>query len=325
MQALFLEDGALTYRSNYTQPTPAAGEALIRITLAGICSTDLELVKGYYPFTGVLGHEFVGIVEQCADATWVGARVVGGINISPDCNGSCGLRCPEQCPHRCTLGIVNKDGAFADYITLPTQNLLRVPDQLSDEHAVFTEPLAAAVRIAEQIAVRGQHIAVIGPGRLGMLNAQALRHASAHVTVFGRSAPSLTLANNLNFKTELGINPELHNQFDVVVETTANPAGLAYAVDLIRPNGTIVLKSTYANSADLTPLGSLPTLLARIVVDEITIVGSRCGPYDKALDLLTQQAIAIDPLIEETFALSDGLAAFEVAAQSGKRKILLRP
>ena len=153
MQAVYLQNRQLELHSSYPAPQPQAGEALIRITLAGICSTDLELVKGYYPYAGVLGHEFVGVVEQCEDAVWVGKRVVGTINLSPACGGECGLRCPEHCPHRVVLGIVNKDGIFAEYVTLPITNLLAVPDNVPDEAAVFTEPLAAAVRITEQTDV----------------------------------------------------------------------------------------------------------------------------------------------------------------------------
>lgn len=193
MNAIFLQDGVLSAETAHPIPQPQKNEALIRVTLAGVCSTDLELVKGYYPYTGVLGHEFVGVVEQCDDADWVGKRVVGTINVSPDCNGDCGLRCPEQCPHRVVLGIVNKDGVFAEHITLPTANLLAVPDGVSDEQAVFTEPLAAAVRITEQVDVAGQRIAVIGPGRLGLLIAQTLQQVGGNVTVFGGRHPRYSL------------------------------------------------------------------------------------------------------------------------------------
>ena len=324
MQALYLQDKQLSFRLNYKKPVRADHELLIRIELAGICSTDLELVKGYYPYDGVLGHEFVGIVEESADSSWIGKRVVGTINISPGCNGSCGMRCPEQCPHRTVLGIVNKDGVFADYITLPAANVLVVPDNVTNEQAVFTEPLAAAVRITEQTDVAGKQIAIIGPGRLGMLIAQVLRHFGGDVTVIGRSQKSLILPTDLGFTTRFHDALKL-GQFDMVVETTANPTGFQQAVDLVRPNGTIILKSTYANDPSKPLFDDLAALFATIVVNEITLIGSRCGPFDKALALLEQDAIQVLPFIEAEYTLADSLAAFEHAAQSGVRKILLRP
>lgn len=326
MQALYLRDNKLTFLSDYAKPKPVAGEALIRLTRAGVCSTDLELVKGYYPYNGVLGHEFVGIVEAVADEVhsgWVGKRVVGTINISPDCNGECGMRCPEQCPHRTVLGIVNKDGVFADYLTLPIVNLLLVPDNVSTNQAVFTEPLAAAVRIAEQTTVADKSVAVIGPGRLGMLIAQVLRHFGGNVTVIGRSEKSLELPKDLGFDTRYSDSVKL-GQYDMVVEATASPAGFKQAIDLVRPNGEIILKSTYANDPDQPLFANMAALFATIVVNEITLIGSRCGPFDKALALLEQNAIQVKPFIEAEYTLADGLVAFEHAARPGVRKILLR-
>ncbi len=319
MNAIYLDNKNLSVRNNYPQPEPAAGEALIRVTLIGVCSTDLELVKGYYPYSGVLGHEFVGVVERCENAEWVGERIVGTINISPTCNGSCGLRCPEHCPNRTVLGIVAKDGVMAQYVTLPTQNLLRVPDNVPDESAVFTEPLAAAVRVTEQTAVAGKRTAVVGPGRLGLLVAQVLRHFGADVTVVGRSAASLELPTNLGFVT--ASNEDDLAVFDLVVETTANPNGFAWAVGHVRPNGTIVLKSTYA---DTTP-PDFAALMAQVVVNEITLIGSRCGPFQPALDLLAAGAVDVSVLIEHEYQLEEGLAAFEHASRPSVRKILLRP
>lgn len=319
MQAIYLEDKQLSLDENYPQPEPKTGEALIRVTLIGVCSTDLELVKGYYPYSGVLGHEFVGVVEQCEDAAWVGQRVVGTINISPTCDGSCGLRCPEHCPHRIVLGIVAKDGVMAEYVTLPTQNLLRVPANVPDEMAVFTEPLAAAVRVTEQTDVVGKRAAVVGPGRLGLLVAQVLRHFGADVTVVGRSATSLALPTELGFVTALS--DDEFESFDLIVETTANPKGFEWAVGQVRPNGTIILKSTYA---DTTP-PNFAALMATIVVNEVTLIGSRCGPFQPALDLLSVGAINVDVLIEQEYPLSKGLAAFDHASQPSVRKILLRP
>lgn len=319
MQAIYLKNKQLSVQPTYPKPVPQAGEALIRVTLIGVCSTDLELVKGYYPYDGVLGHEFVGVVEQCADADWVEERVVGTINLSPTCDGSCGLRCPEHCPNRTVLGIVAKDGAMAEYVTLPTQNLLRVPAHVPDEAAVFTEPLAAAVRVTEQTDVVGKRAAVVGPGRLGMLVAQVLRHVGADVTVVGRSEKSLGLPIEMGFLTAQS-EDELA-AFDLIVETTANPNGFAWAVGKIRPNGTIILKSTYAD----TTAPNFASLMAQIVVNEITLIGSRCGPFQPALELLASGAIDVDVLIEREYVLSDGIAAFEHAGQRNVRKILLRP
>ena len=323
MQAVYLKDQSLSLISDYPKPIPQRNEALIRVTLAGICSTDLELMKGYYPYDGVLGHEFVGVVESVgenADATLIGKRVVGTINISPECNGTCGMRCPEQCPHRVVLGIVNKDGIFADHVTLPTVNLLQVPDGVSDEQAVFTEPLAAALRVTEQVDVVGKQAAVIGPGRLGTLVAQVLRHAGAEVVVIGRSEKSLELPKDLGFKTYYNDSLKL-SDFDLVVETTANPQGFAQAVDLVRPNGHIVLKSTYAEGEQFE---NMATLMSSVVVKEITLVGSRCGPFAPALQLLEEEAIQTECLISAEFPLSDAMTAFEKAAQPGVKKVLLR-
>lgn len=324
MQALYLKNNQIELLDNYPVPTLQAGEVLVHVTLAGICSTDLELVKGYYPYDGVLGHEFVGVVEQCADtadSAWLGKRVVGTINLSPACGGTCGLRCPEHCPDRTVLGIINKDGVFAQYISLPVQNLLLVPDSVSDEQAVFTEPLAAAARVTEQVAVAGKRAAVIGPGRLGLLVAQVLRHAGADVTVIGRSTPSLQLPQQLGLSIVQG-SDNAQAGFDLIVETTASPAGFRAAVDLVRPNGTIVLKSTYAETTDF---GSIAPLMAAVVVREITLIGSRCGPFDKALHLLEIAAVDVGCMISAEYPLSEALAAFDYATKKGVRKVLLRP
>lgn len=318
MQALYLTHGQLSCRADYPMPSRGPGEALIRVLAAGICSTDLELVKGYAGgFQGVLGHEFVGLVEEADDPAWSGQRVVGGINISPHCGGRCGRRCPEHCPDRLVLGIIGKDGIFADYATLPLMNLLPVPPELTDEQAVFTEPLAAALRVTQQLNVSPtQPIAVIGPGRLGLLIAQVLHQAGGQVTVLGRQAAGLQLAAQLGLATALAPETASHS-FAIAVEATGNAEGLAHALRLLRPEGTLVLKSTYAAppTVDLTPL----------VVNEITVIGSRCGPFAPALTCLAEGAIQVQPLIDGHYPLSEGLAALAHAARPGVRKILLRP
>ncbi len=323
MLALWLEDGRLSVRADAPMPAPAAGEALIRVSLAGICSTDLELVKGYAGgFRGVLGHEFTGVVTAVGDpgapeAAWVGQRVVGTINLGCRRCAVCLGEGPEHCPNRTTLGIHDKDGVFADYVTLPVANLLAVPAGVADEAAVFTEPLAAALRIREQIAVRPTaRTAVVGPGRLGLLVAQVLALAGGDVVVLGRREATLALPRALGLAVGL-VDEAADNAYDLVVEATGNDAGFAHSLRLARPRGTLVLKSTFHGRANVD--------LTKLVVAEINVVGSRCGPFAPALRLLERGAVQVRPLIEAEYALRDGLAAFEHAARPGVRKILLRP
>lgn len=321
MYALYLKDGQLALHNDYPRPEPGADEALIRVALAGICSTDLELVKGYASgFRGVLGHEFVGVVEAVGSAEaveWVGRRVVGGINLGCRRCTVCLGDGPEHCPNRKTLGIHNKDGVFADYLTLPVVNLLAVPEGVADEEVVFTEPLAAALRIREQIVVRpSARAAVVGPGRLGLLVAQVLALAGTDVTVLGRRAQSLELPRQLGLATGL-VTEAADDSFDLVVEATGNDAGLAHSLRLARPRGTLVLKSTFAGQAHVN--------LTKLVVGEIAVVGSRCGPFAPALRLLERGAVRVRPLIEAEYPLTDALAAFAHAARPGVRKVLLRP
>lgn len=317
MKALYLSDDGLQLLPDYAQPQPGPAEALIRVLCAGICSTDLEIVRGYGAHRGVLGHEFVGLVESAADTDWIGRRVVGGINLGCQRCSICTQAGPEHCPRRRVLGILDKDGAFAEYITLPLTNLMPVPANVPDEMAVFTEPLAAALRITEQLTLApGEAAAVVGPGRLGMLIAQTLALTGAAVTLLGRRTASLELPAAMGMTTALVDNvPD--NNFDVVVEATGNDQGLVNALRLVRPLGTLVLKSTFA--------GSVTINLTKLVVDEITVIGSRCGPFAPALRLLAQRQIAVEPLIDGRYPLADALAAMAHAAQPGVRKILLRP
>jgi threonine dehydrogenase-like Zn-dependent dehydrogenase len=321
MRALYLAEGQLTLHNDYPQPVVGVDDALIRVTLAGICSTDIELVKGYAGgFRGVLGHEFVGVVEAVGPAEaaeWVGRRVVGGINLGCRRCGVCLGDGPEHCPNRTTLGIHNKDGVFAEYVTLPVVNLLTVPDNVADEEAVFTEPLAAALRIREQIAVRPTaRIGIVGPGRLGLLVAQVLALAGGDVTVLGRRAETLDLPRQLGLATGL-VDGQREDTYDLVVEATGNDAGFAHSLRLVRPQGTLVLKSTFHGHANIN--------LTKLVVAEITVVGSRCGPFAPAVKLLAQRAVQVRPLIEAEYPLADALAAFAHADRPGVRKVLLRP
>jgi threonine dehydrogenase-like Zn-dependent dehydrogenase len=316
MQALTVQDGQLRYRTDYPVPAPDEEQALISVTLAGICATDLEIVRGYAGFEGVLGHEFVGLVEE-GPAPWPGTRVVGSINLG--C-GKCDLclgRGPEHCSQRSVLGIIGHDGAFADYLTLPVGNLLPVPDTVTDQWAVFVEPLAAALRIREQILIPpSARMAVIGPGRRGLLIGKVLALSGNQVVMIGRHNRSLELPRKLDL--DAGLTTEFEdNSFDIVVEATGNKSGLVQALRLTRPLGTLVMKSTYAELADIN--------LTKVVVGELTVIGSRCGPFEPALRLLAGREIDVAPFIEAEYALHDGLAAMARAARPGVRKVLLRP
>jgi len=317
MQALTVSDGRLTYNADYPVPDPGPGQALIRLLLAGICTTDLEIVKGYAGFDGVLGHEFVGRVEAADDPSWNGRRVVGNINLGCGKCQVCLAGGREHCPERSVLGIINHDGAFADYLVLPQANLYTVPDEVPDELAVFTEPLAAALRIRQQLAVRPtDRVAVVGPGRLGLLVGQVLALAGTQVTMLGRRPESLALPGQLGLTTSL-VEEATSDSFDLVVEATGSEAGLAHALRLVRPLGTLVMKSTYAGAATVD--------MTKLVVGEVTVVGSRCGPFAPALRLLAQGQINVRAMIEARYPLSQGLAAFEHAARPGILKVLINP
>lgn len=318
MLALLYSNGQLTLHKNYPRPVPQPDEALVRVTLAGICSTDLEIVRGYVPdFAGVLGHEFVGVVEASQDDSWLGKRVVSSINIGCQTCHFCRQHGPEHCPERQVIGIHHRDGVFAEYVTVPLRNLHRVPDNVSDEQAVFTEPLAAALRIQEQVIIRpSARTAVIGPGRLGLLVAQVLQKVGSNVTVLGRRRDSLRLPASWGMSTGLAADfPD--DSFDFIVEATGNNDGFAQAIRLVRPLGTIILKSTFAGESRLN--------LTKVVVGEINVLGSRCGPFAPALRLLAENRIRIEPMIVAEYPLQDALAAFQKAAQPDVLKILLRP
>ncbi|WP_420631276.1 MDR/zinc-dependent alcohol dehydrogenase-like family protein [Candidatus Leptofilum sp.] len=318
MLALYCENNQLTCRTDYPKPTPQPDEAMIRVALAGICSTDLEIVEGFVSgYAGVPGHEFVGVVEEAADEDWVGKRVVASINIGCQTCDICQRHGPAHCASRQALGIHSKDGAFAEYVTVPIRNLHAVPDNVTDEQAVFTEPLAAALKIRDQVKIRpSQKTAVVGPGRLGLLVAQVLQLAGGDVTVLGRRHTSLELPASWGMAT--GLTTDFaDNSFALVVEVTGNNAGFAQAIRLVRPMGAIVLKSTFAAENQLN--------MTKIVVSEIEVIGSRCGSFAPALRLLARNQIHTKPLIMAEYALADGVAAFEKAAQPGVLKVLVRP
>ncbi len=322
MKALRYENKKLSV-AELDAPRDDAGEALVRVCVAGVCNTDLEIARGYAGFEGTLGHEFVGVVERAPTGAseLVGQRVVGEINAG--C-GHCAL-CLEgdarHCAERTVLGIVGRDGAFAEYLQLPVENLLPVPDEVPDEQAIFTEPLAAACGIVERVNVTKQmRVGVVGDGKLGLLCAQALKVLTgASVTICGKHRSKLDIAARRDIETVLVENlpRSFARAFDVVIEASGSGGGFETALALLRPRGTLVLKSTFHGATEFnhTP----------IVVDELSIVGSRCGRFAPALDLLKRKVVDVASLISEEFALEDGVRAFERAAAPGVLKALLRP
>jgi alcohol dehydrogenase len=308
-------DGALQVTER-PRPQPDPGEALIRLRLGGICNTDLELIQGYKDFAGVLGHEFVGDVIE-GPPEWVGRRVVGEINVTCGKCDMCRRNNPTHCRARRVLGILNYDGAFADTFRLAVRNLLPVPDSIPDETAVFAEPLAAASQILEAVHIQpADRVILVGAGKLGMLAAQVLRLTGCDLSVVARRARQAELLARWGVPA-VERSDLTDGQADVVVDCTGNASGFADALALVRPRGTIVLKSTYTGSpqADLTS----------VVVSEIRVVGSRCGSMAAALRLLEQGLVEPAPLIEASYGLDDAVSAFKHAAQPGAFKVLLEP
>jgi threonine dehydrogenase-like Zn-dependent dehydrogenase len=314
MRAVWLQDRTPTLRNDVAVPSPPEGEALVRVTRAGICNTDLELIRGYYPYDGILGHEFVGRVES-GPAELRGRRVVGEINAACGACAACVAGRARHCTRRTVLGIVNRHGAFADYLTLPVENLRVVPDTVTDDQAVFVEPLAAALEIQAQVAIgAGDKVLIVGDGKLGQLIAQTLATSGCDLTVVGRHSSKLDLlsARGIRVAFAESVDP---GAFDVAVECTGNADGFALAQRAIRARGTLVMKSTYA--------GPLTIDAAQLVVDELTLVGSRCGPFAPAIELLTTGTVDVDPLIAARYPLDDPLTAIEHAGRRGVLKVLL--
>lgn len=315
MKGIWLEKQQLQLKTDLPIPTPASGESLIRVSQAGICNTDLELLRGYYPYTGIIGHEFVGVVESGPEHL-VNQRVVGEINATCGQCRFCRTGYSNHCEQRTVLGIVGRHGAFAEYLTLPTTNLHLVPSNISDDAATFTEPLAAALEIQEQISITPDHqVLVVGDGKLGQLVAQTLALTGCDLLVVGRHRDKLANLEQRGIKTGFADLVKA-NRFDVAVECTGNPDGFNLALQGLRPRGVLVLKSTYA--------GKLNIDASAIVVNEITIIGSRCGPFAKALNLLASNQVDVSYLIEASYPLEQGLVAFDRAQQRGTLKILLK-
>jgi alcohol dehydrogenase len=315
MKALYF-DGKLSLR-DVAKPERAPGEALIQVLLAGICGTDREILKGYSGFRGIPGHEFVGRVVECDDAQWAGQRVVGEINLACGKCAWCARGLGRHCPTRKVLGIVNRDGAFAELLTLPVENLLRVPDEVSDQAAVLVEPLAAAAEILEQMDLKpGTRVAIIGDGRLGLLTAQVLQHGGGQVTMIGRHAWKLDLARSWGIRVLSEGDEGLEAaSFPVTVDATGSPRGIAEALRLVEPRGTVVMKSTFHGAAQFDA--------TKLVVDEVTLLGSRCGRFAPALELLRHGSINVHHLISKVFSLEQGIEAFEYLDRTSALKVLL--
>ena len=331
MRALLYRNNTLTLEKHYPEPSLESGEALIRVLQAGICNTDLEIIRGYMAFEGVPGHEFVGIVDAVHEGSGatpltslIGRRVVGEINAA--CHRSncfyCQRDMPTHCPNRTTLGIVGRDGAFAEYLTLPTRNLHMVPDTVSDEEAVFVEPLAANFEMFEQMHMRPtDSVIVLGDGKMGQLAAQVLALASCDVLMIGKHPEKLALVEQRGIATRLlddatQLVKKAGKRADLVVECSGAAQGLELALQLARPRGSVILKSTVADQSTLH--------LAPIVIDEIRLQGSRCGPFAPALRALSQHTVDVRPLISARYSLDDALNAFERAGEKGVLKVLIQ-
>jgi threonine dehydrogenase-like Zn-dependent dehydrogenase len=313
MRALALDENGPVFRTDWPEPRPLAGDVLVRVLRAGICETDLQLIQGYKGFRGVLGHEFVGIAES---GRFAGRRVVGEINCSCGACDICLGGSPGHCPSRRVIGILDHDGAFADRIAIPQRNLHVVPDEIATDAAVFVEPVAAAYEIPAQIRLtRHDRVVVLGDGRLGTLCAQVLAELCDRVLVVGKHPGKLRILASLGLSTCLLAEKPDDRRADVVVDCTGSASGLTTALELVRPRGTIVLKTTIAGEQSME--------WAPVVVDEITIVGSRCGPFDRALKALAEDRIQVDALVSERFDLADGLRALARAADPGVLKVLL--
>lgn len=305
-------DGTLRLDPHRPDAVAPANEALIQVHLAGICNTDIEITRGYKGFNGILGHEFVGTVVACADATWLGKRVVGEINAACRVCPTCLRGDDPHCPNRTTLGIFNRPGSMADLVSIPIDCLHEVPADVSDRQAVFVEPLAAALEILQQTHLRPtDRVALVGDGKLGLLIAQVLRLPGCEVTVVGRHPERWALLHRQGIQTVASTAAD--GWYDVVVDVTGNPDGLKTSRKLVRPRGRLVMKSTVAAETQLD--------LTMLVVDEIQLIGSRCGPFAAALRLLQRNLIETEPLLSGIYAMDDAMAAF--TASKGALKVVL--
>ena len=314
-------DKELKLVNDYEKPVPKEGEALVRVTLAGICNTDYEITKGYMGYVGILGHEAVGVVEAVngKDQSLVGKRVVAEISYGckdPNCEW-CAQKLYRHCPNRHTLGIWQKDGVFAQYFTMPVEVLFEVPESVADEQVVFVEPLAAALEINEQLHIKPMDkVIILGDGKLGLITALALNAQNLDVTLVGKHQNKLDIAKAQGVKTALLQDFAIEKKYDVVVEATGSVSGFETSLALTKPRGTLVLKSTVAASKEFN--------LAPIVIDEIRVQGSRCGQFPPALRLLESNKINLKPLISGVYSIDDAIKAFEKNKEKDTLKILLK-
>lgn len=316
MKAIVFDGGKLRFEGARTAPRPGPGEALIRVALAGICRTDLEIAGGYMGFSGIPGHEFVGVIEECGDERLNGKRVTGEINIPCGRCAYCRRRMGNHCPERKVLGILGKDGAFAEFLTLPFKNLHPLPDSISDEEAVFIEPLASAYEILEQVRVdEDTRVCVLGDGRLGLLVAQVLAQTGCALLAVGRHEEKLSIFKARGIPTRTSIEG-LARELDLVIDCTGSAEGITTALELVRPAGTVVVKTTVAGKSEID--------LSRVVVDEIALIGSRCGPFQPAIQALEEKSVDVRPLVSKVFPLDKGVEAMIYAAEKGVLKALLK-
>ena len=322
MKAIVFNDkDGLHLDNNYKKPVPQKGEALIKVTLAGICNTDYEITKGYMGYNGILGHEFIGTVEEIndEDKSLLGKRVTAEISYgcnNPECEW-CAVKNYRHCPDRHTLGIWRKDGCFAEYVTMPLNVLFEIPENVEDEQAVFVEPLAAACEITEQLHIQPiQRVVVLGDGKLGLTTALTLSAQGLDVTLIGKHQNKLDIAKNQGVKTQLLQDTKIENIYDVVAEATGSVSGFETSLSLVKPRGVLVLKSTIATGKELN--------LAPIVINEITVLGSRCGQFPPALNLLAKHRIDFKPFISAVYSIDDAIEAFEANKSKETLKVLIK-
>lgn len=313
MLAVELQPSGLKVRRDYPWPTPRPGEVIVRVLRAGICETDIQLLRGYMGFRGVLGHEFVGVAES---GRFAGRRVVAEINNACGQCPTCLQGFPNHCPHRTVTGILNHDGGFAEAVAVPEANLHAVPDHVSDDEAVFVEPLAAAFQIPLQLPdLRNQRTMILGDGRLGQLCAQVLALHGTQLTVIGKHPDKLALLQQRGIETALRADAAPDRSADIAVDCTGSPTGFEDACRWLRPRGTLVLKTTVA--------GQPPLSLAPIVIDELRVIGSRCGPFPAAIRALAERTVDVEPLTSARYPLAEAAAAFGQVTTQSTLKVLL--
>lgn len=316
MRATAFDGEKLIFHDDYPDPNP--GETLIKISLAGICGTDLEILDGYMDYQGILGHEFVGVVIKSKNKDLIGKRVVGEINVGCGKCPSCKKGLERHCPHRTVLGILQRNGTFAEFLSLPEKNLHVIPDSVTDPQAVFVEPLAAAFEITEQIDLNPDwNVAIVGDGRLANLITYVLKLYCSNITCFGKHEKKLEKIKKLGIKTKISIDSNEEHQFDLVIEAAGNNSGFHDAMKLIKPRGTVILKSTIASKGNLD--------LTSTIINEITLIGSRCGTFRPAIEALASKKISIDHLIDSTYPLEKFKEAIEYAKKSNTLKVFLKP